>query len=85
MAPDIPGLDQSDEFQERQLALVLVAVIAGHQDDARSFAIPDPAYRDLDLVVGRAVDRIGKADEADELPVGCPVDVEISACVHGPA
>ena len=79
------GLDQANELEERQLAFVLVAVVAGHQNDARTVAVPDAADRHLDLVVGRAVDRIGEAYEADDLAVRRPIDVKVSACVHGPA
>ncbi len=75
-------LEQPDQLEQSQLALVFVAVVAGHQHDARAVAVGDPADRNLDLVVGRAVDRIGKADEADLLAVRIPGNVAIGAGVH---
>jgi len=81
-APDVPGLDAADQVAEPDLAFPFVAMVTGHQHQARAVAVANPADRHLDLVVGRAVDRIGEAEEADLLAVFGPGDVGEGACMH---
>ena len=56
------------------LALVLVAVIAGHQQHARTRAVADAGDRDRDPAIGRTVHRMRQAQEADLLAVAVEVD-----------
>jgi len=66
--------EAADQFAERDLALVFVAVVAGHQQDSRAVAVLDAGNRDRDPAIGRAVHRIGQPDKAVLFAIAVKID-----------
>ena len=68
-ALDVLGLERAGQFRQRHLAFVLVAMIARHQQHARTVAILDADHRDRQPAIGGAVHRMGQPQEAGLLAV----------------
>src|SRR6266851_8777355 len=87
MAMQLGRLEAADQPAERDLALVFVAMIAGHQEDARSRAIAAPIAdlgdRDRDPAIGRAVHRMRQAQKAGLLAVAVEIDLRRKTAFHG--
>src|SRR5262249_53406639 len=60
---------------DRDLALVLVAVVAGHQQHARPIAVADAGCGDRDPAIGGAVHRMRQAEETYLFAVLVEVDI----------
>ena len=58
----------ADQATQRDLAFVLVAVVAGHEQHARPLAIADAADRGLDLVIGERSTEYGVPRKLSVLP-----------------
>jgi hypothetical protein len=87
MTADFGRIESADQPAESDLAFVLVAVIAGHQQDARAFAIAaGVAYlgdRDRHPAVRGAVNRIWQAEKAGLLAIAIEIDLGGKAAPHG--
>ena len=68
-------VDLADEARQRDLPLVLVAVIAGHEEDGPAAAALHTRGRDAQRAVGRARHRMGQRQPAHLLAVLLVVDV----------
>ena len=56
-------IDRADQLAQRDLALVLVAVVARHQEDRRPGAVLDHRDRDLDPLPSRRVTECGRLSQ----------------------
>src|SRR5206468_1807372 len=66
--------EAADQLAERDLALVFIAVIPGHQQDSWSIAVFDASDRDRNPAIGRAVHRIRQPDKAVLFAVAVEID-----------
>src|SRR6516164_6250264 len=73
-AADLGGLEAADELAERDLALVLVAVVACDQQDSRALAVLDGSDWDRNPAISRAVNRIRQPDKTVLLAVPLEID-----------
>ena len=69
-----PGIELADQAREHDLALVLVAVIAGAEVQRGAGAVPDHRDRDADPAVRRDVARVRQLQMADLLALLVEVD-----------
>ncbi len=80
---DLAGIEAPDQVQQRNLALVLVAVVAGAEVERGPWAVADHADRDADPAVGRGVAGVRQLQVADLLAV--PIEVDEAADPGFPA
>ena len=70
-ALDVVGLEAPRQLHQRDLALVLVAVIAGDQQDGRTLAVLDAGDRHREPAIGRAMHRMRQAQKGRLLARPC--------------
>ena len=63
-APDARRVERFGQVAQRDLALVFVTVVAGHEQHGRAVAVPQHHDGDRDEAVGRAVHRMEQPQEA---------------------
>src|SRR5215469_9830829 len=80
-AADLGGLEAADELAERDLALVLVAVVARHQQDSRALAVLDGSDWDRNPAISRPVNRIRQPDKTVLLAVPLEIDFGLKAAL----
>ena len=68
ISPHAGRVQAADQATQRDLAFVLVAVVAGHEQHARPLAIADAADRGLDLVIGERSTEYGVPRKLSVLP-----------------
>jgi len=78
-ALDVLGIQVADQLGGRDLALVLVTMVAGHGKQRRALAVLDAGDRDGDVAIGRAVHRERQFEPAHLLAVGFEIDLAADA------
>jgi len=84
-ATHVGGRQQPSQSRQRDLAFILVAVIAGHEQQAWAVAVAHANQGNLYLKIRRTIDRERNRQIVHRLAVGIQVKVVKNAGMHGAA